>query len=265
MPGHLLAMGPEEKANFLDGIPTKEPTFGLPALWISEEQRQEAEEANYTVVDPPAVLATHLTEVIKNHIHELLGRQEVKTLLDGIRENYPAIVDELVPTILNLGQVQRVLVNLLKEKVSIRNLVTILETLGDYGPLTKDTDLLTEYVRQSLARQISHQYRPERGPLPVISLAPDIEETIRTSMQQSEYGNYLALPPEITEKLIQSVGSIYREATVQGYQPVLLCSPVIRFYLWHLLEKQLPRIPVLSYNELEANIEVQVIGRVGPI
>ena len=266
MPGYVLAMGPEESESHVDGIPTREPTFGLPALWIREEQRQEAEEANYTVVDPPAVLATHLTEVIKEHIHELLGRQEVKTLLDGIRENYPAIVDELVPTILSLGQVQRVLGNLLKEKVSIRNLVTILETLGDYGPLTKDTDLLTEYVRQSLARQISHQYRPEKGPLPVITLAPDVEETIRSSLQQSEYGNYLALAPEKTEKLLHSLKSIYQEAMAQGYQtPILLSSPVIRFYLWRLLEKQLPRMPVLSYNELEANMEIQVIGRVGPI
>ena len=265
MPGYLLAMGPSEQENSLDGIPTREPTFGLPALWIPEEDRQEAEALNYTVIDPPAVLATHLTEVIKEHVHELLGRQEVKALLDGVRENYPAIVDELVPTVLSIGQVQRVLVNLLKEKVSIRNLITILETLGDYGPLTKDTDLLTEYVRQALARQISHQYRPDAGPLPVITLAPDVEDTIRSSLQQSEYGNYLALAPEKTERLLQSLETIYREAMSKGFQPVLLSSPVIRFYLWRLLEKQLPRIPVLSYNELEANIEVQVIGIVVPI
>jgi flagellar biosynthesis protein FlhA len=263
LPGHLLAMRPEEEGKEIAGIPTKEPTFGLPALWIPEERRQEAERANYTVVDLPAVLATHLTEVIKEHIHELLGRQEVKTLLDSLRESHPAVVDELVPGILGLGQVQRVLANLLRERVCIRDLVTILETLADYGPLTKDTDLLTEYARQSLARQISQQYRPGSGPLAVLTLAPSVEEMIRNALQKTEYGNYLALAPQEAEKLLRGVENKFQEAIDRGYQPILLCSPVIRFYLRRFLEKQFPRMPVLSYNELEADLEVQVIGRVG--
>ncbi|MGI6142435.1 MAG: flagellar biosynthesis protein FlhA [bacterium] len=263
LPGHLLAMRPEEEGKEIAGIPTREPTFGLPALWIPEERRQEAERANYTVVDLPAVLATHLTEVIKEHIHELLGRQEVKTLLDSLRESHPAVVDELVPGILGLGQVQRVLANLLRERVCIRDLVTILETLADYGPLTKDTDLLTEYARQSLARQISQQYRPGSGPLAVLTLAPSVEEMIRNALQKTEYGNYLALAPQEAEKLLRGVENKFQEAIDRGYQPILLCSPVIRFYLRRFLEKQFPRMPVLSYNELEADLEVQVIGRVG--
>lgn len=263
LPGYLLAMRPEEEGKEMDGIPTREPTFGLPALWIPEERRQEAERANYTVVDLPAVLATHLTEVIKEHIHELLGRQEVKTLLDSLRESHPAVVDELVPTILGLGQVQRILANLLRERVSIRDLVTILETLADYGPLTKDTDILTEYVRQALARQISQQYRPESGPLPVLTLDPRLEELLRNALQKTDYGNYLALAPQEAEKLFRAVEDEFQGAVDRGYQPVLLCSPVIRFYLRRFLEKQFPRLPVLSYNELEADLEVQVIGRVG--
>lgn len=263
LPGYLLAMRPEEEGKEMDGIPTREPTFGLPALWIPEERRQEAERANYTVVDLPAVLATHLTEVIKEHIHELLGRQEVKTLLNSLRESHPAVVDELVPTILGLGQVQRILANLLRERVSIRDLVTILETLADYGPLTKDTDILTEYVRQALARQISQQYRPESGPLPVLTLDPRLEELLRNALQKTDYGNYLALAPQEAEKLFRAVEDEFQGAVDRGYQPVLLCSPVIRFYLRRFLEKQFPRLPVLSYNELEADLEVQVIGRVG--
>ena len=230
----------------------KEPTFGLPALWIPEERRQEAERANYTVVDLPAVLATHLTEVIKEHIHELLGRQEVKTLLDSLRESHPAVVDELVPGILGLGQVQRVLANLLRERVCIRDLVTILETLADYGPLTKDTDLLTEYARQSLARQISQQYRPGSGPLAVLTLDPSVEEMIRNALQKTEYGNYLALAPQEAEKLLRGVENKFQEAIDRGYQPILLCSPVIRFYLRRFLEKQFPGCryyPTMSWKQ----------------
>jgi flagellar biosynthesis protein FlhA len=159
--------------------------------------------------------------------------------------------------------VQRVLANLLRERVSIRDLVTILETLADYGPLTKDTDILTEYVRQALARQISQQYRPDSGPLPVLTLDPNVEEMLRNALQKTEYGNYLALAPREAEKLLRAVEGKVQEAIDRGYQPVLLCSPVIRFYLRRFLEKQFPRLPVLSYNELEADLEVQVIGRVG--
>jgi flagellar biosynthesis protein FlhA len=265
MPGYLLAMRPDDNGPQLSGIATKEPTFGLPALWLREEQRHEAVKMNYTVVEPAAVLATHLTEVIKEHASELLGRQEVKVLIDSVKESYPAVVDELYPNILGLGEIERVLGNLLREGVSIRNLVTIFETLADYGSLTKDTDLLTEYVRQSLARQISQLYRNEQGVLPVIILAPEVEDVVRSSLQQSESGNYLAIDPKQAENIIGSLDSRLQEALGRGQQPVILCSPVVRFYLRRLVEKKLPRVPVLSYNELPSDLEVQVIGRVSSI
>lgn len=257
---HYLAMSPGFDDDSITGIETQEPAFGLPALWIDEATKERAEMAGYTVVDPPSVVATHLTEVIKKYAHELIGRQETKALVDSVKETYPALVEELIPSILSVGDVQKVLAKLLKEKISIRDLVTIFETLADYGKFTKDPEVLTEYVRQSLSRQITQQYASVSEPLKVITVSPAVEKKIAESVQQSDQGSYLAMDPASSQAIFQRLSEQVNRLVQSGQQPIILTSPTIRMYLRQLLERSLQDIPVISYSELEPNIEVQSVG-----
>ncbi|WCN39108.1 flagellar biosynthesis protein FlhA [Aneurinibacillus uraniidurans] len=257
---HYLAMSPGIEDDSVIGIETVEPAFGLPALWVTEEVKERAEMAGYTVVDPPSVVATHLTEIIKRYGHELLNRQETKALIDNVRETSPALVEELIPNVMSIGDVQKVLQKLLREKISIRNLPTILETLADYGPYTKDTDLLTEYVRQSLSRQITLHYAVPGEPLRVITAGPALEKRIADAVQQTEQGAYLAIDPETSQRIFNSLSEQVNHMLQTGQQPLILTSPSIRMYLRQLVERMMPEIPVLSYNELEPDVEIQSIG-----
>lgn len=257
---HYLAMSPGVEDHTVSGIETTEPAFGLPAWWIDEEMKERAELSGYTVVDPPSVVATHMTEIIKKHAYELLGRQETKALVDNVREAYPALVDDLIPNVLSIGDVQKVLVKLLREKISVRDLVTIMETLADYGMYTKDPDILTEYVRQALSRQITQQYSQTEESLKVITVGPSLEKKIAESVQQSEQGSYLALDPNASQVIYHRVNEQVSKAVQSGQQPIILTSPTIRMYLRQLLERTLQDIPVLSYSELEPNVEIQSVG-----
>ncbi|MFN7250823.1 MAG: flagellar biosynthesis protein FlhA [Anaerobacillus sp.] len=257
---HFMAMSPGVDDESIIGIETIEPAFGMPALWISEDMKEQAELSGYTVVDPPSVVSTHLTEVIKRHAHELLGRQETKQLIDHLKEAYSTLVDDVTPNPLSIGEVQKVLANLLKEKVSIRNLPTIFETLADYGQMTKDTDLITEYVRQALSRQITKQYANSAEPLYVVTMSGSVEKIVADGVQQTEHGNFLALDPADSQGIIDAVLFEVERMSEMGQMPVLLCSPAVRMYIRHLLERYIPHVPVLSYNELEPSIEVQSVG-----
>ncbi|MFC5448356.1 flagellar biosynthesis protein FlhA [Paenibacillus aestuarii] len=257
---HYLAMSPGFDDDSITGIETTEPAFGLPAIWIDEATKERAELSGYTVVDPPSVVATHLTEMIKKHTHELLGRQETKALIDNVRETYPALVDDLIPSVLSVGDVQKVLGKLLREKISVRDLVTILETLADYGSYTKDPEILTEYVRQALSRQITQQYTSPGDSLKVITVGPSVEKKIADSVQQSDQGSYLALDPSSSQIIFHRVSEQVSRLIQSGQQPVILTSPTIRMYLRQLLERTLQDIPVLSYSELEPSVEIQSMG-----
>ncbi|MGG1520129.1 flagellar biosynthesis protein FlhA [Paenibacillus oryzisoli] len=257
---HYLAMSPGIDDDSISGIETTEPAFGLPAIWIDEMNKERAELSGYTVVDPPSVVATHLTEIIKKHAHELLGRQETKALVDNVRETYPALVDDLIPSVLNVGDVQKVLAKLLREKISVRDLVTILETLADYGTYTKDPEILTEYVRQALSRQITQQYTSIGDSLKVITVGPSVEKKIAESVQQSDQGSYLALDPSSSQIIHHRVTEQVSKLIQSGQQPVILTSPTIRMYVRQLLERTLQDIPVLSYSELEPSVEIQSMG-----
>ena len=257
---HFMAMSPGVDDESIVGIETMEPAFGMPALWISEDMKEQAELSGYTVVDPPSVVSTHLTEVIKRHAHELLGRQETKQLIDHLKEAYPTLVEDVTPNPLSVGEVQKVLANLLKEKVSIRNLPIVFETLADYGQMTKDTDLITEYVRQALSRQITKQYANPSEPLYVITMSGSVEKLVAEGVQQTEHGNFLSLDPDSQQSIVDAVLYEVERINEMGQMPILLCSPAVRMYIRHLLERYLPHVPVLSYNELEPTIEVQSVG-----
>jgi flagellar biosynthesis protein FlhA len=258
---HYLAMSPGVVEEEIDGIKTTEPAFGLPAVWISEAQRDTAEMLGYTVVDSPSIIATHLTEVIKFHAHELTGRQEVQTIIDKVKENYPAIVEELVPKMMSIGEIQKVIANLLKEGVSVRDMVTILETLADYAPSTHDTDLLTEYVRQALGRAISKRFIKDKKSN-VITLDPKLEQVIMDSVQKTEQGSYLTLEPGIINTIISNLSMQVQKLMQLGQQPIVLSSPVVRLYFRRMTEQSIPGLVVLSYNELDPRVEVQAVGTV---
>jgi len=259
MINHYLAMDAGGVTDTVPGIATTEPAFGLSALWVDAQTRERAEYAGYTVVDPPAVLATHLTEIIREHSHELLGRQEVKTLLDGAREEYPAVVDELVPDLLTIGEVQKVLQNLLREGVPIRNMVTILETLADTAPVTRDPDYLTEYVREALKRQVSQMYL-EKNELTVVTLAPQWEEAIAAGIEYTDRGLAIALDPRALQDLYQALAQALEEHVLP--YPIVLVSPQVRMALKRLTERAIPRLIVLSYNEISPDIQVNAVGTV---
>lgn len=255
-----LAMSSGLEDETVSGIETVEPAFGLPALWVTEEMKDRAELSGYTIVDPPSVVSTHLTEVIKRHAHELLSRQEVKHLLDNVRESSPAVLEELIPNILTIGDVQKVLMRLLKEKVSIRSLDMILESLADNGVRTKDTDVLAEYVRQSLSRQITSQVAVPGEAVKVLTAGARLEKRFAESVQQSDQGSYLALDPETSQAIYQEVLQQVSRLQQSGIQPILLTSPAIRMYLRQFLERYMPELMILSYSELEPDVEVQSVG-----
>jgi len=256
-----MAMTAGEIEEDVEGIREREPAFGLPAIWVDENERSKVEARGYTVVDVPTVIATHLTHIIKRHAHELLGRQEVQNLIDNIKSTHPALVEELIPKIMTVGEVQKVLSNLLREGIPIRDLVTILETLADYAPIAKDTDVLTEYVRQALARTISNKYA-SGGRIEVITLDPAVEQIVSSSITQTEHGSYLAIEPSTAQRILRNIQEVSKNVSLRGIQPVILTAPVTRFYLRKLVEQISPDIAVLSYNELLPNIEVISVGTV---
>ncbi|NLY49104.1 MAG: flagellar biosynthesis protein FlhA [Clostridiales bacterium] len=259
---HYMAMNPGYVEEEITGIPTVEPSFNLPAIWITESQRERAESLGYTVVDPPSIIATHLTEVIKSHIHELLTRQDVQNLINNIQESNQTLISELVPKLLSIGEIQKVLQNLLREQISIRDLVTILETLADYAPTTRDIDLLTEYVRQSLKRAISRKFFAEGETTSVVTLDPKVEQEIMDSVKQTEQGSYLALDPEITRELIESVQTEIQKLEDLGKNPIIVTSPIVRMYFKRLMQDYFKDLIVISYNEIDSNVELQSVGMV---
>ncbi|MDZ7672981.1 MAG: flagellar biosynthesis protein FlhA [Halanaerobiales bacterium] len=262
LPDHFLAMDSGMTTEDIDGIDTKEPAFGTPAIWIDESKKEKAELANYTIVDPPSVMATHLTEVIKEHAHELLGRQEVKELIDNIKDENSAVVDELLPDLLSLGEIQKVLQNLLWENIPINNLVTILETLADFATSTKNIDLLTEYVRQGLSRQITNQYTNDDNELYTITLDPQLEESLGQNVEQSDQGNYLAVEPQQAQQLIENISQEAQKLLQQGKDPILVTSPMIRRPLKELTSRSFSQLIVLSFSELSPDVNLQVLGTV---
>ena len=256
---HYLAMNSGTVFEEVPGIETTEPAFGLPALWISENEREQAELNGYTVVDAVSVLATHLTEIIKEHAAEILGRQETQNLLDNLQKTNAALVEEVVPNLLTVGEVEKVLANLLSERISIRDMSTILEVLADYAPATKDTDVLTEYVRHAMARQITQQ-NVQNGVLPCITLDPAIENKIAGSVQRTEHGSYVSLDPDTMQKLLTALQEQLHKLTDQGYQPIVLTSPTVRPYFRNLVERSIAGLIVLSHAEIEQNVEIQILG-----
>ncbi|WP_068983138.1 MULTISPECIES: flagellar biosynthesis protein FlhA [Lysinibacillus] len=256
---HYLAMSPGDDDS-IEGIDTVEPSFGLPAKWITEQVKEDAEMFGYTVVDPPSVVSTHLTEMIRANAYELLGRQETKQLIDHLRETHPILVEELTPTPLSTGEIQKVLGKLLRENVSVRNLPIIFETLADYAKLTSDTDILTEYVRQSLARQITSQYVGDSSSLKVITVSGKVEKMIADSIQQTDHGNYLAMDPQDSQTVLETIAAEVERVSFMEQSAIILCSPAVRMYLRQLTERYFPQIPVLSYNELDASVEIQSVG-----
>ncbi len=260
LPGHYMAMDPGMVTETIKGIATTEPAFGLPAIWITEDKKERAQIAGYTVVDCTTVMATHISEIIKQHGHELIGRQEVQNLLDNLAKTYPKLVEELVPGILSLGTIMRILQNLLAEGVSIRDLRTILETMADWGPVTRDPDVLTEYVRHALARTISNGLATD-GIIPLITLTKPVEDVISKSIQHKESGSYLAIDPQMAQIILDSIGRTIG-LFAGGQQPALLTAPQIRPHVRKLTERYYPSLIVLSHNEITPNLKVRSLGSV---
>ncbi|AWZ48209.1 flagellar biosynthesis protein FlhA [Clostridiaceae bacterium 14S0207] len=260
MPNMLLCMNPSNEEISLEGINTVEPTFGLPALWINKDQREEAEIKGLTVVDPTTVLVTHLSEIIKQHCYELLGRQETKMILDNVKEKYSAVVEELVPDLMTIGEVQKVLQNLLKERVSIKDTVTIFESLADNSRNTKDIELLTEYVRFSLGRSICNPLITDDRSLTVVTLEPSLEKLIENNIQRSMQGSFPALDPEITKNIFESINETIENVYFNENQPIILVSPNIRPAFRKLIEMVFPQIIVLSLNEVPNDVQIRTEG-----
>jgi flagellar biosynthesis protein FlhA len=259
MADHLLALNTSDVEEEIYGIPTVEPTFGLPALWIPKSDREEAELLGYSTVDPPSVVATHLTEIIKRYGHELLNRQQVQMLVENLKKTQPALVDEVVPKLFSLGEIQKVLTNLLSENIPIRDMATIVETLSDYGNMTRDTDMLTEYVRQALQRSISKRFIPDDVAY-AITLDPSLEQIIIDSTKQSEHGSYLAIEPLQVHSIFDGLKSIIENMKNRGRTPIILTSPLVRRQFRKIAEQISPELAVLSYNEVESNVEVYSEG-----
>ena len=259
---HYMAMNPGYVEEEISGIPTFEPSFHLPAIWITESQRERAESLGYTVVDPPSIIATHLTEIIRTHLADLLTRQDVQNLINNVKDANETFISELVPKMLSVGEIEKVLQNLLAEGISIRDLVTIFETLADYATTTHDTDVLTEYVRQSLKRAISNQYFFSNETTSVITLDPKVEQEIMNAVKQTEQGSYLALDPEYTQKLMISLKEEMSKLEELGRTPIIITSPIVRMYFKRLTEEQFKNLHVLSYNEIDSDVELQSVGMV---
>lgn len=259
---HYMAMNPGYVEEEITGIPTFEPSFHLPAVWITESQRERAESLGYTVVDPPSIIATHLTEVIRSHLDELLTRQDVQGLINNIKDENDTLVNELVPKLLGVGEIQKVLQNLLKEGVSIRDLVTIFETLADYAPTTRDPDILTEYVRQRLKRAISNKFFSGDATTSVVTLDPKIEQEIMGAVKQTEQGTYITLDPEKTKAVMDSVKDEVMKLEELGKNPIIVTSPIVRTYFKRLTADYFKDLIVISYNEIDSNVELQSVGMV---
>ncbi|MBO7530696.1 MAG: flagellar biosynthesis protein FlhA [Lachnospiraceae bacterium] len=259
---HYMAMNPGYVQEEITGIPTFEPSFHLPAIWITEGQREKAETLGYTVVDPPSIIATHLTEIIRQHIDELLTRQDVQNLVNNVKENNPNLVDELVPKLLGLGDIQKVLQNLLREGVSIRDLLTILETLADFAPTTRDTDILTEYVRQALKRAISARYFALNDTNSVVTLDPKIEQEIMSGDKQTENGSFINIDPARTHEILESVGREVQKLENLGKNPIIVTSPIVRIYFRKLTEDYYKDLIVVSYNEVDSSVNLTSVGMV---
>lgn len=263
MLNHLLAMDPGDAKKKIEGIDTREPAFNLPAIWIPETKKEEAQFAGYTVVDLATVVATHLTELIRSHAGEILSRQDVQSLIDNVAQTNNKVVEELVPGLLNLGQIQKVLQNLLNERVSIRDMQTILETLADYAAIIKDTDLLTEYVRQKLSRSIIRQYETQDGELALLTLGQEIEDQLANSIKETEQGSFLAIDPEVGQQILAGLKTSIEEIVKLNHHPVVLCSPVVRRHLQKLAERFIPNLVTLSHNEISPSTKLKVLGEVG--
>lgn len=259
---HYMAMNPGYVEEEISGIPTYEPSYHLPAIWITESQRERAESLGYTVVDPPSIIATHLMEIIRTHLDELLTRQDVQNLIENVKDANETLVSELVPKLLGVGEIQKVLQNLLAEGISIRDLVTIFETLADYASTTHDTDILTEYVRQNLKRAISNQYFSNNEATSVVTLDPEVEQEIMDSVKQTEQGSYLALDPDYTKRLMTSLKEETGKLEELGRTPILITSPIVRMYLKRLTTEQFQNLHILSYNEIDSEVELQSVGMV---
>jgi flagellar biosynthesis protein FlhA len=262
MVNHYLAMDPGDATRKIEGLETKEPAFNIPAIWIPEARKEEAKLAGYTVVDDATIMATHLTEVLRKHASELLGRQEVQSLLDNLSKTYPKAVEELVPNLLSLGAVQKVLQNLLEERISIRDLLTIVETLADCAPLTKDPDLLTEYVRNKMSRYFISPHIGEDGYLKLITMSQDVEEILIKGIQKTEHGSYLSVDPKIADSIISSIKNEAEKAMSKNIQPILLTTPLTRRHLRKMIEYFVPSLMVLSQSELLNDIGFKAIGKV---
>jgi len=259
MPDHFLAMNPGDVTDDIGGVETVEPAFGLPARWISEAEREKAELLGFTLVDPPSVIATHLTEIIRRHAHELLGRQQVQVLVDNLRQSQPALVEEVTPKLFSLGEVQKILGNLLRENVSVRDLGTILEILGDHGGMTRDPDMLTEYVRQGLKRSITKRFVPS-GELHAITLDPKLEHMILENIRQTEHGSYVSLENDVIQRMFDSLRNAAQRLAGLGYAAIVLTAPVVRAHFKRITEGVVPDLVVVSYNEIEQNVNIQVDG-----
>lgn len=255
-PDSFMAMDPGDVKDIIEGMPTKEPAFGLDAMWISKAQKEQAEIAGYTVVDLPTVMATHLTEVIKSHTHELFGRQEADSLISNFKKQYPKVIEDLIPETLPLGSVVKVLQNLLKEQVSIRDLLTIFETLADEGVKTKDSEVLTEEVRKSLSRNITIKYADDGNEIPIMSLGANFEELISNSLLQTEKGVQLVMDPQIAQQLILKVSDSIERNPDLSAQPILMTSPTLRRHVYKLLCRFIPQIIVLSHSEISSDVNI---------
>jgi flagellar biosynthesis protein FlhA len=262
MTNYYLAMNPGHVDEKIDGLETSEPTYGLPALWIKKTVKEEALSKGYTVVDLATILTTHLSEIIRRHSHELLGRQEVQRMLDQLKNSHPKVVEELVPNLLPLGGVVKVLQNLLREQVPIRDLLVILESLADWAATTKDPEVLTEHVRQAMARTLTKLHQDGNGELPVVNLGHSVESAVANALQQSEHGSFMALDPAAANQMMSNLARCLEKAASMNYQPVVLCSPQIRLHMKKIVDRFIPNVCVLSYNEILPGAEIIAIATV---
>ncbi len=260
MPGYYLTISPEDREVTVKGVQTKEPAFGLPAVWVSEKEKENIQARGLIVVDCATVVTTHLTEIIKSNADELLGREEVRSLLDNLAISHPKVVEELVPNVIPMGTLQKVSQRLLKERISIRDLLTILETMADYVPITKNIDLLTSYVRQALARTITKQYKDDKGNISVVILSPEVEDRINSSIQHTEYESYLVADPNLIQRIVSNLQKFITSFTTRGLQPIVLCSPKTRIHFKKILERFFPNIVVLSHNEITHDVNINSLG-----
>ncbi|MGR3317830.1 MAG: flagellar biosynthesis protein FlhA [Candidatus Anammoxibacter sp.] len=259
-PGYFLALDPGSATVELEGIKAVDPTYGMAGVWVTEDQKEHAESGGYTLVDAVSVLITHLSEIVKTHGHEIISREDVQKLIDNVNSENPAIVKEVIPALLSLGGVHEVLKNLLRERVSIRDLVTILETIGDHAGTCKDPELLTEYVRQSISRTVCQKFVTKENKLFIVSIDPVLDQKISNSLHKTETGSFLALEPELAQKFVDEIMTVVKESISMSYEAVILSSSNTRTHIRKLIENLLPTVPVLSYKEVPFGIQIESVG-----